>query len=239
MRDDVILAEAAETTGVDSGAVAETAKALLAIRADRGFSIYNNNRSGRLFSTWRAVNKESAGPDLRGIKFTLQEESSHNGPAEKQAESRDDGSEEEEQNNVYQWVFAAVYDPELAQETLYVQYFLEKIEAITQNFRPAWMIVGTWGAQETFGPILQQRMQEVTYFGRSELGAAFGDLVEEEEEVGSDVSVVEDGKKGGDLVLRDKYVTLLQSAASVLQNRVRRVANMNREAVLGAVLNRM
>jgi len=68
------------------------------------------------------------------------------------------------------WVFAAVYDPSII-KLKDVQSFLEKIVAITEVFRESeeWKYGDTLACQASFAPILLQRMQEVTYYGRMAL----------------------------------------------------------------------
>jgi hypothetical protein len=66
------------------------------------------------------------------------------------------------------WVFAAVYDPSLI-DKVPVQSFLEKMIGISELFRETddlWKEGGTLAWQNTFAPILSQRMQEVTSLGK-------------------------------------------------------------------------
>lgn len=71
-------------------------------------------------------------------------------------------------DDVIIWKFGAVYDPKVV-EKIQVQSFLEKIVAITDFNRQddlVWKYGDTLSAQDTFAPILMQRMQEVSYLGR-------------------------------------------------------------------------
>lgn len=66
------------------------------------------------------------------------------------------------------WSVAAVYDPN-AVDTAHVQSFIEKIVTITDVLResdPLWKTGSTLAAQNTFAPILRQRMSEVVYLGK-------------------------------------------------------------------------
>lgn len=66
------------------------------------------------------------------------------------------------------WKFGAVYDPKTVEKDQ-VQSFLEKIVVITEMQRQeefSWRYGDTLAAQDTFAPILLQRMQEVAYMGR-------------------------------------------------------------------------
>jgi hypothetical protein len=66
------------------------------------------------------------------------------------------------------WVFAAVYDPSLIDKGP-VQSFLEKTIGISELFHETddlWKEGGSLARQNTFAPMLLQRMQEVTSLGK-------------------------------------------------------------------------
>ena len=93
-------------------------------------------------SPWARTNK------LRGVKFHVYDKTS-------------DGS-------LHVWIYAAIYDSSLL-PVQQVQSFIEKIVGISEMFRETdadWSYGATLAAQETFAPILLQRMEEVTYLGK-------------------------------------------------------------------------
>jgi hypothetical protein len=67
------------------------------------------------------------------------------------------------------WTFCCVYDRAVVQLDQ-AQSFLEKMVTLTQYLREddyrVWRHGGTLAAQESFAPILLQRMDEVGYMGR-------------------------------------------------------------------------
>mmetsp|Transcript_26088 Transcript_26088/g.43517 ORF Transcript_26088/g.43517 Transcript_26088/m.43517 type:complete len:234 (+) Transcript_26088:302-1003(+) len=71
-------------------------------------------------------------------------------------------------DDIIVWKFAAVYDSTNVKKDQ-VMSFLEKLTVITEMQRQedyGWRYGDVLAAQETFAPILQQRMQEVAYMGR-------------------------------------------------------------------------
>lgn len=75
---------------------------------------------------------------------------------------------EHDATGLIRWSVAAVYDPN-AVDTPQVQSFIEKIVTITEVLResnPLWKTGSTLSAQNTFAPILRQRMSEVVYQGK-------------------------------------------------------------------------
>jgi tetrahydromethanopterin S-methyltransferase subunit B len=177
-RDDIILAEA----GVDlhGGAVAETARQLLQRKSTAGWEFHAqrqnmNNVGVRMPAAWR--NRKKAQPQsqsyastapppqrLKGVKFHLYETV----PGEGDDDYGDNITAERLPPITRIWVFAAVYDPSLI-DKVPVQSFLEKIIGISELFRETedlWKVGGTLACQNTFAPILLQRMQEVTSLGK-------------------------------------------------------------------------
>lgn len=75
------------------------------------------------------------------------------------------------------WIFACVYDTARIQKQQ-AKSFLEKVVGITELWREHdadWKSGRDMACQELFGPVLQQRMQEVTYMGHSAvLDESFG-----------------------------------------------------------------
>jgi malate synthase len=66
------------------------------------------------------------------------------------------------------WSFSCVYSSERI-DAKQVQAFVEKIVGISEMFREhddTWKYGYTLAAQDTFAPILKQRMEEVTYMGK-------------------------------------------------------------------------
>jgi hypothetical protein len=106
---------------------------------------------------------------LKGVKFHLYETVP--------ADDDDDDDDEHDEGDVTAkrlppvtriWVFCAVYDPSLI-DKLPVQSFLEKMIGISELFRETddlWKSGGTLACQNTFAPILLQRMQQVTSLGK-------------------------------------------------------------------------
>lgn len=75
----------------------------------------------------------------------------------------------QESSELFIWAFACVYDSTVISKDQ-AQSFLEKICGITQIEREekwCWRHGKELAAQESFAPILQQRMEEVTYRGRA------------------------------------------------------------------------
>lgn len=75
--------------------------------------------------------------------------------------------EKDETGSLRIWAFSCVYDKTVQRDQ--AQSFLEKIVALTQIQREEeyrWHHGDTLAAQESFAPILLQRMEEVSYMGR-------------------------------------------------------------------------
>jgi len=97
------------------------------------------------------------------------------------------------------WSFACVYDDTVKKDQ--AQSFLEKICGLTQIQREEeyrWRHGDTLAAQECFAPILLQRMEEVTYYGRC---AMVNDKVNSvKEQMGRNIDLIlERGEKLEDL----------------------------------------
>ena len=135
-RNEVILAEAGEDHY--GGLVTQTALGLLHKRGTAGWEYHSQSLQGGLQGRFRKGGK------LRGVKFHLLDTDSEN----------------------IVWVFAAVY---LNVELIEVQSFIEKIIGITENYRdadPEWRTGLRLACQESFAPILLQRMQDVAHLGK-------------------------------------------------------------------------
>jgi tetrahydromethanopterin S-methyltransferase subunit B len=173
-RDDIILAEAGEDSR--GGAVAETARQLLQRKSTPGWEFHAQQNASnvgvRMPAAWR--NRKSASQPsastapppqrLKGVKFHLYETV----PAEGDDDYGDNITADRLPPTTRIWVFAAVYDPSLI-DKVPVQSFLEKIIGISELFRETddrWKAGGTLACQNTFAPILLQRMQEVTSLGK-------------------------------------------------------------------------
>jgi vesicle-associated membrane protein 7 len=119
------------------GSVSQTAQLLLQKRDTPGWEFHTT-----------LPRRGSIHPKLKGIKFHLHDR--------------------DEYGEVNVWVFACVYDPSRVEQRQ-VQSFIEKIVVISDNFRQhdnIWKYGYTLAAQESFAPILLQRMQEVSYLGK-------------------------------------------------------------------------
>jgi tetrahydromethanopterin S-methyltransferase subunit B len=183
-RDDIILAEAGED--LRGGAVAETARQLLQRKSTAGWEfqtqqIASSSVGARMPAAWR--NRKGAQPQtqlaqsqsysstaapqqrLKGVKFHLYETV----PAEGNDDYEDNITAERSSPSTTRiWVFAAVYDPSLI-DKVPVQSFLEKMIGISELFRETdhlWKEGGTLACQNSFAPMLLQRMQEVTSLGK-------------------------------------------------------------------------
>jgi hypothetical protein len=179
-RDDIILAEAGED--LRGGAVAETARQLLQRKSTAGWEFQtqqnpSSSTGARMPAAWR--NRKGAQPQpqsqsysttappqqrLKGVKFHLYESV----PAEGNDDYGDNITAERLPPTTLIWVFAAVYDPTLI-DKVPVQSFVEKMIGISELFRETddlWKEGGTLACQNTFAPILLQRMQEVTSLGK-------------------------------------------------------------------------
>jgi hypothetical protein len=138
-RNDVILAEAnIEDQQLDSY-VGDTAKQLFRKTATPGweYTTLNSRRSGTTIKK------------LKGVKFHIYDHTP--------------------EGDFHIWVVACVYDPNSDVEAFQVQSFIEKIVGISELFRETsedWKYGSTLAAQDSFAPILQQRMQEISYLGK-------------------------------------------------------------------------
>mmetsp|Transcript_9353 Transcript_9353/g.26732 ORF Transcript_9353/g.26732 Transcript_9353/m.26732 type:complete len:257 (-) Transcript_9353:129-899(-) len=135
-RNDVILVEAGDDHF--DGAVVETAKKLMSKKATPG---------------WEFATGPRGGSKLKAVKLHIYE--------------YDDASPKDDPAlNV--WSYCSVYNPQTT-ELPQVQSFLEKMASLTEYFRfedEAWKYGDTLAAQDTFAPVLKQRMDEVTYYGK-------------------------------------------------------------------------
>lgn len=168
-RNNTILAEASDVTPAEKQAVTQTAKELLDRKPTPGFEYHTQSRltnllQNRLGKKFRAklteTSSSSSSRPLKGIKFHVYEHIS--------TDDSDLVPWEEDAPHLRIWIFAAVFDGEhtTRQE---VQSFIEKIVTITETFRDddyTWQTAETLGLQDSFAPVLQQRMEEVTYLGK-------------------------------------------------------------------------
>ncbi|KAL3939059.1 MAG: hypothetical protein SGBAC_006142 [Bacillariaceae sp.] len=133
---DVIVAEA---QGVQDPKVQHVSQELLRKKPTPGWEFYNN---------------KSFSARLKGLKFHIYEHI--------------EDAQFEDATDFRIWVVAAVYDPAFV-ETQQAKSFIEKIVGISEVFREhdrTWQTGPQYCAQPSFGPILAQRMQEVTYLGK-------------------------------------------------------------------------
>jgi hypothetical protein len=138
-RNDVVLAEAnvPQDPQYDEY-VSEAAKLLLHKKETPGWEFVTLNR--RVGQLRRST--------LKGMKFHVYDH--------------------KEGGDFHIWVFCCIYDPATV-EACQVQSFLEKMVTITEVFRetdPQWKYGSSLVAQETFFPILLQRMEEISYLGK-------------------------------------------------------------------------
>mmetsp|Transcript_27899 Transcript_27899/g.67878 ORF Transcript_27899/g.67878 Transcript_27899/m.67878 type:complete len:237 (-) Transcript_27899:268-978(-) len=135
-RNDVIVAEA---QGPQDPKIQHVSQELLRKKPTPGWEFYNN---------------KSFSARLKGLKFHIYEH----------VEDRDF----EDAAEFRIWVVGAVYDPACV-ETQQAKSFIEKIVCISEVFREhdqTWQTGPQYCAQPSFGPILAQRMQEVSYLGK-------------------------------------------------------------------------
>ena len=235
-RDETILAEATTTANIDDDStnldwIAQTAKELLQKKATPGFEYHTLNRFAahrlrRSNSVNSSGEKRHPMPQERrhfkGVKFHVFEHVS--------------SSKEDDAAQLRVWVFAAVYDP--VQVTVKeVQSFLEKIVTLTENMRehdPTWTQAGTLGLQTSFAPILQQRMEEVTYLGHMALLDQKLQACQLQMEHNIDL-ILERGEKLDDL---QTDATKMQEMASVFRKRAKKVRRlkMMQDAKYGVVM---
>jgi hypothetical protein len=205
-RNDVILAETGEECY--GGLVSETARGLLARKATPGYEFHQQRKWPK--ASFRSRSTTTTGihqPRLRGCKFHLFEH------------------DEENVQDLTVWIFAAVYDASCVDQAQ-VQSFLEKIVALTEIFRddaPDWRTGDSLACQATFAPILQQRMQEVTYLGKM---AMLEERLESSRKMMSEnVDLLLDRDELLRNQLSEKSSTL-QDMASVFKERTRKVRRM-------------
>ncbi|CAJ1946932.1 unnamed protein product [Cylindrotheca closterium] len=135
-RNDIIVAEA---HGIHDERVQHISQELMRKKPTPGWEFYNN---------------KSFSARLKGLKFHIYEHV--------------EDSEFEDATEFRIWVVGAVYDPAFI-ETQQAKSFIEKIVGISQVFREHdmnWQRGSQYCAQPSFGPILDQRMQEVSYLGK-------------------------------------------------------------------------
>lgn len=136
-RNDAVLVE----TGSCDAAVRDTAQGLLSQKATPGYEFYHPRRR------------------LRGCKFHIYEHDTRDGLLSLQERDND-------APQLLMWVFCAVYDATVVTQAQ-VQAFLQKIVVLTELPRqedPEWRY--GYQCQTTFAPILQQRMQDITYLAK-------------------------------------------------------------------------
>jgi hypothetical protein len=215
-RGDVILAEAAACCcgGGTQQEVAQTASELLAKAATPGFE-YHGKRQQRDPRHNRPFRRRRRA-QLKGIKFHLYE-------PEEEGDDDDDENKEswEKQGPLRMWVFAAVYDPALA-DRVQVKSFLEKMVVLTEPLRGEWATLPSLGAQAEFAPILLQRMQELQWAGRTA-------MLEERLDTSKLVMqrniemLLDRGERLHDM---EERATRLRDAAAVFRKRSRKVRRM-------------
>lgn len=135
-RHDVIVAEA---QGIQDPRVQHVSQELMRKKPTPGWEFYNN----KTFSA-----------RLKGLKFHIYEHV--------------EDATYEDATEFRIWVVGAVYDPAVV-ETQQAKSFIEKIVVISEVFRQHdqnWQTGSQYCAQNSFGPIMAQRMQEVAYLGK-------------------------------------------------------------------------
>lgn len=159
-RNNVILVNAGEET---DGSVTQTAQELLNKPSTPGFEFHtqsNNSHAGTgtigrvrqlttSFSRYKAA-KGDITERLKGVKFHVYEQDC------------------DTEGGMILWVFAMVYRSS-ALTKRQAQGWLEKVVVLTENFREhdrTWRYGGNLAAQPRFEPILRQRMQDVTHYGK-------------------------------------------------------------------------
>jgi Synaptobrevin len=110
-------------------------------------------------------------PRLKGIKFHLYDNSAaclHD--KDNNNNSTNTGNGGGCHNEMLLWVFCAVYNPATIEQNA-VKSFIEKMIVLTELYRDTdevWRQGTTLSCQASFAPILQQRMQEVSYMHNGE-----------------------------------------------------------------------
>ena len=174
-RNDVILAEATPSStknrlydDVNDGLVNELSIQLMKKKPTPGWEFHTLS-TGRFGS----------GKKLKGIKFHVYD---HHDKEDGEYDNNDSNTftnpfEQQNQNPFLEsqqhtkiiWSFGCVYDPSSGVELVQVQSFIEKIVLLTDYFRENeydWNYGPPRCLQNTFGPTLQQRMEEVSYLGK-------------------------------------------------------------------------
>ena len=139
-RNDVILVEAGEDNY--DGAVVELGQKLLSKKATPGWEFQRNKKK-----------------KLRGIKLHVFDHVT--------VGQREDHDTSEEKEKKLVWSFAAISESSLEKEQ--VKSFLEKLVFITEPMRHdegEWRYGDLLCGQQSFAPILLQRMEQVEYQGR-------------------------------------------------------------------------
>mmetsp|Transcript_8055 Transcript_8055/g.21785 ORF Transcript_8055/g.21785 Transcript_8055/m.21785 type:complete len:261 (-) Transcript_8055:1228-2010(-) len=145
-RNEVILVEAGDDH--HGGMVIETARKLTKKKATPGWEFATASPSAI------ASRRQPDQIKLKGVKLHVYE--------------YDEASGDQGQPLLNVWSYCAVYDPKYV-ELPQVQSFLEKMVSLTEYFRfedDLWKFGDTLAAQESFAMVLQQRMEEVTYYGK-------------------------------------------------------------------------
>lgn len=118
------------------------------------------------------------------------------------------------------WQFGCVYDKCLSQDQ--AQSFLEKLVILTEHYRRdsfAWRFGQTLSVQESFAPVLLQRMQEVAYMGR--LAMVHNRVDSAKEVMANNIALIlERDEKLSDL---EKRATKLDELSHQFKKRARRV----------------
>jgi hypothetical protein len=214
VRNDVILVSEGDET---NGSVELTAQELLNKPATPGFEFHTQQSSATdggsnfptlasLVSRDRTVAETSKTERLRGVKFHVYE--------------HDEGTE----GGMISWIFAVVYRNNTVTRRQ-VQSWLEKIVVITESFRDldhVWRYGGNLAAQLQFAPILRQRMEEVTYYGKIALLEEQLETTKLMMERNIEVLLEREEKLEK---LRDD-ATNLQEAAQVFKKRAKKVRRM-------------
>lgn len=151
-RNEIILAEAnlpdsEGTAEIGKDSVAEAACHLLQKKPTPGWEYSTLRQRANPFQKSSSSAVESR--TLKGIKFHIYD---HDG----------------ETGDFRVWVFAAVYNPAQV-EQVQAQSFLEKIVTVSEMWRDtdaSWKFGPALAAQNTFAPILLQRMEEISYLGQ-------------------------------------------------------------------------
>lgn len=228
-RNDTVLAEAALDY---SDGVFQTAKELLAKKATPGFEYHTQNR----WKARRGDEQQRHHQLLKGIKFHVYE---HEAASDEEDDSNDllldkSSNSDRDTTSMRIWVFAAVYDPTAGVTKHDVQSFLEKIVTISENFRPDWTGTATLGLQSTFAPILKQRMEEVTYYGKMALLDQQIQACQQTMQDNIEV-ILQNGERMEDL---ERSATQLQEMAGVFKKRARKLRRfqMMKNAKHGIIL---